>query len=109
MKHVPVSQKVPPELIEDYERERTEVVFEPGDLADAKEPETVTEAAEYFLIESDTNRDMWADLNASASFELIQPKGTKVLYVIEVSEDGEAVSYRTSDGRRGATQGKAIR
>jgi hypothetical protein len=108
MKHVPVSYKVPPDLIAAYERERTEVVFEPGDLENAKEPESVVDAAEYFLIESDTNREMWEDLDASAQFELMQRKGTTVLYVIEVSDDGKSVTYTTSDGRRGAMVGQPV-
>jgi hypothetical protein len=109
VKHVLRRYRVPPELIKEYERERTEVVIEPADLENAHEPETVVEAAEYFLSESDTNREMWADLDASASFELHQRKGTTVLYVVAVSEDGETVTFRSSDGRYGATVGQQIR
>jgi hypothetical protein len=108
VKHVPRRYRVPRELIEEYERERTEVILEPGDLENAKQPETVVEAAEYFLLESDTNREMWADLDASVSFELHQPRGTTVLYVVEASEDGDTVMYRSSDGRHGATTGQRI-
>src|SRR5579859_4953135 len=105
MREAPVSHKIPPELIEEYERERTEVVFEPGDFENAKEPETPVEAAEYFLLESDTNRDMWADLDATAMFELRQEKGTRMLHVVEVSQDGDKVTYRASDGSHGVTTG----
>ena len=108
MKYVPKRYRVPPELIEQYERARREVVFEAGDLENAKEPETVVEAAEYFLVDSDSNREMWAELDASASFELHQQKGTTVLYVVEVSEDGTSVSYRSSDGRQGAMVGQRV-
>jgi hypothetical protein len=108
VKHMPTRYRVPRELIEEYERERTQVIIEPGDLENASEPETVVEEAEYFLLESDTNREMWADLDASVSFALHQRKRTTVLYVIEVSEDGETVSYRSSDGRHGATVGQRI-
>jgi hypothetical protein len=47
MKHVPVKHKVPRELIEQYERERTKVVFEPGNFENAKEPETVVLRRDY--------------------------------------------------------------
>ena len=64
MKHVAVSHKVPPELIEEYERERTVVQFEPGDFESQDfDPEqgfeSVAAEAEYVLLESDLNREMW--------------------------------------------------
>jgi hypothetical protein len=110
MKHVPVKHRVPPELIEEYERERTMVRFEPGDLDldEAEGFETATAEAEYWLLDSDLNREMWDELRDSVTFELRQRKGTKMLYVVEVSEDGETVLTRASDGMYGARVGKPI-
>src|SRR6266404_3427044 len=100
LKHVPAKHEVPPELIEEYERDRTVVQFEPGDLEvdDIQGFETVAGEAEYVLLESDLNREMWDELNDSVLVELRQRKGTKMLYVVEVSEDGKTVHTRASDG-----------
>jgi hypothetical protein len=93
-----VRHVVPPELIAEYERERTVVQLEPGDLEAAEEPTGPVEAAEYFLLESDLNRELWDELSESVTFELRQRKGTRMLCVVEVAEDGERVRVRASDG-----------
>src|SRR5712691_10319124 len=98
MKEVRVTQRVPPELIANYERERTVVRFEPGDLEGPTAPSGPVEEADWILLESDLNREMWEELDASVSFELRQRKGTTMLYVIEISEDGKTVLTRASDG-----------
>jgi hypothetical protein len=114
VKHVAVSHKVPPELIEEYERERTVVQFEPGDFESQDfDPEqgfeSVAAEAEYVLLESDLNREMWDELRDSVRVELRQRKGTTMLYVVEVSEDGQTVRTRASDGTYGAQMGRPVR
>jgi uncharacterized membrane-anchored protein YhcB (DUF1043 family) len=96
-------------MVEDG-RERTVVKFEPGDLdPDQQGFESVSDEAEYMLLESDLNREMWDELSDSVALELRQRKGTKMLYVVEVSEDGKTVLTRASDGTYGAQMGKPIR
>lgn len=50
-------------------------------------------------------REMYADLDASAVFELRQRNGTRMLYVVEVSEDGKTVTARARLGG-GASRGE---
>jgi len=41
-------------------------------------------------------------------FDLIQRKGTTVLYVIEVSDDGKTVNVKSSDGSNGWHSGRPV-
>ena|SRR5579871_2149411 len=100
-----VTHKVPMELIVDYERERTVVRLDFSEIADATEPEGPVEEAEWILLESDMNRDLMDDLDSSSVFEFRQRKGTQMLYVVDVSEDGRIVHIRASDGSYAVTTG----
>lgn len=109
MKQIRVRHQVPPELIEAYERGHLEgIQFEPGELDGADEPSGPAEEAEWILHESDLNRDMHADHAVSVMFDLIQRKGTTVLYVIEVSDDGKTVNVKSSDGSNGWHRGRPV-
>jgi hypothetical protein len=102
MKQERVRHKVPPELIAEYEEERTEVRLDLADIAAAKEPDGPVEMAEWFLLDSDLHREHWKELAESVTVELRQRKGTKMLYVIEVDDEGNVVRIRASDGSHGA-------
>jgi hypothetical protein len=46
---------------------------------------------------------MWHEHDASLTFDLIQRKGTRLLYLIEISEDESKVSVRKSAALMAAT------
>ena len=101
-----IAHKVPPELIAEFERPRTVVRVDLSEIEEAQEPSGPVEEAEWYLLESDLDREMWADLASMATFELRQPKGTQMLYVVDVSDDGKTVRFRSSDGSYGVTVGR---
>jgi hypothetical protein len=51
---------------------------------------------------------MWEELDSSVTFELRQRKGTTMLYVVKISEDGKRVLTRASDGTYGAHVAKPV-
>jgi len=109
VKEIRVKHRVPPALIEAYECGHLEgVQFEPGDFDVADEPSGPVEEAEWILFQSDIDRYDLEERRDRVSFELTQRKGTRVLYVIEVSEDGKTVVIRTSDGSTGAHHGRPM-
>jgi hypothetical protein len=109
VKAIRAKHQVPPELIEAYERGHMEGIrFEPGDFDDAEPPSSPVEEAEWILLDSDLNRDMHAEHAASVMFDLIQRKGTTVLYVVQVSEDGKKVNVTSSNGSNGWQVGRPV-
>lgn len=109
VKEIRVKNKVPPELIEAVERGHFEgIQFEPGDFDGADEPLHPVAEAEWILEQVELDDYAAQERRDTVSFELIQRKGTTVLYVIEVSEDGKKVIKRSSDVSVGVQMGRPV-
>jgi hypothetical protein len=110
-----VKFKVPPELITDYERERVEPKMDFSNLPTEKEldeysEQEVLDGFEGILIDeeirSEMAQEMHEEISASVICEIRQRMGTRMLYVIEVSDDGEKIFICSSDGSYGVQMGK---
>ena len=109
MKKIPTQNLVLPELIVEYEKQRMTTRFEPGDFDNLPEgPLPPVEEAEWILEDHEAQGEMYRELADSASFELRQRKGTRALYIVEVSADGGLVTARCSDGSYTATTGRPV-
>jgi hypothetical protein len=104
-----VKLKVPPELIADYERERIGgVQFEPNELEEEPTDYDPVREADWITYEDVLNHETVDELRQSVAFQLRQERGTRMLYVVEVSEDGAKVRTYASDGSSGVQAGERV-
>ena len=109
MKPEYVKLEIPPELIADYERERVMgVQFDPSDWEEEPTEYDPVKEADWITYDDVLQQDAVLERHESVSLELQQRKGTKMLYVVEVSKDGKRVRTYASDGTSGIQVGKRV-